>query len=61
MAEQEITLVTSSHVYTKEATTPNTTNSKTNLKTAERTVYTWQKRADHIEKDKEAEQQSLEI
>lgn len=61
MAEQETTLMTSSHVYTKEATASNTTNSKTNVKTAEWTAYTWQKRADHIGKDKGAEQQSLEI
>lgn len=53
--------MTSSHVYTKEATASNTTNSKTNVKTAEWTAYTWQKRADHIGKDKGAEQQSLEI
>ena len=31
----------SSHTYTKEASTANTTNPENDLKAAEQTIYTW--------------------
>lgn len=46
---------TSSHVDTEEATTSNTTNPEDYLNTIERTISTYQRREDHIEKGKGAE------
>lgn len=61
MLEKEITVITSSNVHTKEPTTLNTINSENDLKMAEQTLYTWQRREEHTEKGKGAEPLSIKV